>query len=112
MWYIVMMFVSCTTVYCKDVNRTQRYYRCFDRICHRKAQTSQSWPRCVHGQCEGKVSKQEFQDLNLMSNKEDASLHWQGQQVQVWILCTRLVLRNIFSLKTVFRLCFMISYQE
>lgn len=35
-------------------------------------QTFQSWSRCVHGQCGGKVSKQEFQDLNLTSNKTQA----------------------------------------
>lgn len=34
-------------------------------------QTSQSRSRCGHGQYEGEVSKQEFQGLNLTSNKTD-----------------------------------------
>lgn len=33
-------------------------------------QTSQSWSRCAHGQYEGKLSEQEFQDLNLTSKTQ------------------------------------------
>lgn len=65
---VLVEFVSYATggAGCKGINWGTWYYRHRDTVCHRKIQAS-----CHRhdGWYEGRVSKQEFQDPNLIRNK-------------------------------------------
>lgn len=75
-----------------------QYCSCSVRVSHRKVQTLQAWSRCDRGQYEGEVSKQEFQGLNLTSDKTDKFALVKRQLVQFWILCTK----DVYTLGKVF----------